>query len=203
MFKINNKDTRTTSQMSFWCLYCQLWTYLTPFLVFLLLTLNMQLPAGLILELCSTYRPSQQWKHQNNVWIMFKVNNDDNQNGVNSNYGNNKAMCETWSKLTVKRLERHQWSLDTLMVNFHILFRCFHRWLWTSKCQQGEFFLCFYKPLHSISLYKLYLFKTRNSAVSTRNTRKRYEICSKLTIKTPERRHRCRSGVFIVNFEHI
>ena len=29
------------------------------------------------------------------------------------------------------------------------------------------------------------------------------EICSKLTIKTPERRHwRC-SGVFIVNFEHI
>ena len=27
--------------------------------------------------------------------------------------------------------------------------------------------------------------------------------CSKLTIKTPERRQLCRSGVFIVNFEHI
>ena len=27
--------------------------------------------------------------------------------------------------------------------------------------------------------------------------------CSKLTIKTPERRHWRRSGVFIVNFEHI
>ena len=27
--------------------------------------------------------------------------------------------------------------------------------------------------------------------------------CSKLTIKTPERRHFRRSGVFIVNFEHI
>ena len=27
-------------------------------------------------------------------------------------------------------------------------------------------------------------------------------MCSKLTIKTPERRRR-RSGVFIVNFEHI
>ena len=27
--------------------------------------------------------------------------------------------------------------------------------------------------------------------------------CSKLTIKTPERRHWRRSGVFIVNFEHF
>ena len=35
-----------------------------------------------------------------------------------------------------------------------------------------------------------------------RNTRKRCETCSKLTIKTPERRRR-RSGVFIVNYEHI
>ena len=38
--------------------------------------------------------------------------------------------------------------------------------------------------------------------VSNRNTRARCEICSKLTIKTPERRQ-WRSGVFIVNFEHI
>ena len=44
-----------------------------------------------------------------------------------------------------------------------------------------------------------YMFKVNN-----RNTRKRCEICSKLTIKTPERRHHWhRSGVFIVNFEHI
>ena len=28
-------------------------------------------------------------------------------------------------------------------------------------------------------------------------------ICSKLTIKTPKRRHRRRSGAFIVDFEHI
>ena len=39
--------------------------------------------------------------------------------------------------------------------------------------------------------------------VSNRNTRTRCEICSKLTIKTPERSHWCRAGVFIVNFEHI
>ena len=44
----------------------------------------------------------------------------------------------------------------------------------------------------------IYLLKANN-----RNTRTRCEICSKLTINTPERRHWRRSGVFIVNFEHI
>ena len=34
--------------------------------------------------------------------------------------------------------------------------------------------------------------------VNNRNTRKRCEICSNLTLKTPER-----FGSFIVNFEHI
>ena len=36
--------------------------------------------------------------------------------------------------------------------------------------------------------------------VNNRNTRSRFEICSKLTIKIPEQR---RSGISIVNFEHI
>ena len=31
MFKIDNKNTRTTSMMSFWCFHYKLWTYLTPF----------------------------------------------------------------------------------------------------------------------------------------------------------------------------
>ena len=39
--------------------------------------------------------------------------------------------------------------------------------------------------------------------VNKRNTRKRCGICSKLTIKTPERHHWRRSAIFIVNFEHI
>ena len=43
-----------------------------------------------------------------------------------------------------------------------------------------------------------YMFKVYN-----RNTRIRCEICSKLTIKTPERRYWRRSGIFTVNFEHI
>ena len=39
--------------------------------------------------------------------------------------------------------------------------------------------------------------------VNNRNTRTRCEICSKLTIKMPERFHCRRSDIFIVNFEHI
>ena len=39
--------------------------------------------------------------------------------------------------------------------------------------------------------------------VNNRNTRTRCEICSKLTIKIPERRQWHRSGAFIFNFEHI
>ena len=39
--------------------------------------------------------------------------------------------------------------------------------------------------------------------VNNRNTRTTCEVCSKLTIKTPERRHWRRYGVFIANFEDI
>ena len=39
--------------------------------------------------------------------------------------------------------------------------------------------------------------------VDTEYTKGRCEICSKLTIRTLERRHRRRSGVFIVIFELI
>ena len=39
--------------------------------------------------------------------------------------------------------------------------------------------------------------------VNNRNIRTRWEIFSKLTKKTPTRRHWFLSGVFIVNFEHI
>ena len=48
---------------------------------------------------------------------------------------------------------------------------------------------------------RLYLDRIYLLKVNNRNTRTRFEICSKLTIKTPERRHH--SGIFIVNLEHI
>ena len=44
---------------------------------------------------------------------------------------------------------------------------------------------------------------TWNCQVNNRNTRTRCEICSKLIIKTPERPDWYRSGVFVVNFEHV
>ena len=53
-------------------------------------------------------------------------------------------------------------------------------------------------PLISYYLANIYLFKVNN-----RNTRKRCEVFSKLTIKTPEPSRWRRSGVFIVNFENI
>ena len=39
--------------------------------------------------------------------------------------------------------------------------------------------------------------------VHNRNIKTRCEICSKLTIKTPERRPWCSSGVFFVNIKHV
>ena len=47
-------------------------------------------------------------------------------------------------------------------------------------------------------LAHIYLFELNN-----RITRKRCEVCSKLTTKTPEWSQWHHSGVFIVNFEHI
>ena len=43
-----------------------------------------------------------------------------------------------------------------------------------------------------------YLFKFNNG-----KTIKRCEICSKLTLKIPQRPYWCRFGVFIADFEHI
>ena len=62
----------------------------------------------------------------------------------------------------------------------------------TRKCLKVSliYFCCFYPAGN-------YLLKFNN-----RNTRTKCEICSKLTIKIPERRQR-RSGIFIVNLEHI
>ena len=76
-------------------------------------------------------------------------------------------------------------------------------WLFVNFEHISDLFLMF--PLLILSKYMLsgipagiHLLKTNN-----RNIRTICEICSKLTIKTIERRQWRRSGVFIVNFEHI
>ena len=48
------------------------------------------------------------------------------------------------------------------------------------------------------TLVSNYMFQVNN-----RNTRTMYEICSKLTMKTPERRHWRHLGVFVVNIEEV
>ena len=75
-------------------------------------------------------------------------------------------------------------------------FNTFTVGVWQKNCVQGGcnwiILLSGYFPAN------IYLLKVNN-----RNTRKRCEICSELTIKSPERRQWRRSDVFIVNFEHI
>ena len=59
-------------------------------------------------------------------------------------------------------------------------------------------YLQHFKATFTNNLANIYLFKVNN-----RNTRKRCEICSKLTIKISERYHWHESGVFTVNFRYI
>ena len=53
----------------------------------------------------------------------------------------------------------------------------------------------YFSIVHPVGIYLL--------KVNNRDTRTRCEICSKLTIKTPERLHWRLSAVFIGNVEHI
>ena len=70
----------------------------------------------------------------------------------------------------------------------------------------GSVYKIFYHPKWNFISVKMatmnpagiYLLKGNN-----KNTRTKCEICSKLTIKTPERPYWRRAVVFIVNFEHI
>ena len=75
---------------------------------------------------------------------------------------------------------------------------------------QTEKVACLFERGKAISLGIVKLFEKEWSTagiyllkINYRNTRTRCEICSKLTIKTQERRQWHGFGVFDVNFEHI
>ena len=104
--------------------------------------------------------------------------------------------------------------MNTTIYSVNLSIQCQHERMWSRTIPQfscsiisvceTDLMNTIFSFLHSESqsvapcLSVVYLFK-----VNSRNTRARCKICSKLTIKTPERRHwRC-SGVLIVNFEHI
>ena len=57
MFKTNNEDTRTTLMTLFWYIYCELWTYFTPFSSASIVTLNRHMLTGIYLCQCYTYFP--------------------------------------------------------------------------------------------------------------------------------------------------
>ena len=77
------------------------------------------------------------------------------------------------------------------------LIKCFYHYF--TKYRQND------QSRKSTMLAVLNSFSTCNymSTVTNRKTRTTCEICSKLTIKTPERHHCLRSVVFIVNFKLI
>ena len=75
---------------------------------------------------------------------------------------------------TIKTKERNPWSFSSVILGD----------------TEQSFFLMVVSILQTFTCSK-----------SNKNTRRRYEICLKLTIKTPKRRQCC-SGIVIVNFEH-
>ena len=62
----------------------------------------------------------------------------------------------------------------------------------------NQFYIHWKKPSKTRCPANIYMFKVNNTC-----TRKRCELCSKSTTKTPERSQWRRSGIFIVNFEYI
>ena len=81
-------------------------------------------------------------------------------------------------------------------------------------CVEAIIYYCYYKICTTVPLISSFiilqdkLIRTNPAGnymfkVNNRNTRARCEICSKLTIKIPERCQWHRCGVFIINFEHI
>ena len=79
----------------------------------------------------------------------------------------------------------------------------------TDSCSLIFNFLFFYNQVFDVVTFNLIVFSPHEPPglylfkVSNGNTTTTCEICSKLTIKTPEWRYWRRFGIFIVNFEQI
>ena len=127
---------------------------------------------------------SQQLKQQNNVWNC--------------------------SKLAIETRERRHWrsSGGVFIANFKHVYCSWCIWtcLFPGRAADNAISNILTCRLYSIpfsSQFRRFTSPAGICLVNTRNTRKRCEIFAKLTIKTPERRQWLRSGVFMVDFEHI
>ena len=82
-------------------------------------------------------------------------------------------------------------------------------WFSEKVRSSSNFFIHKFKDSEKVLTINLFLVKTIYPAniylfkINNKNTRKTCEICSKLTTKTAEWRHWRRSGVFVINSEHI
>ena len=97
-------------------------------------------------------------------------------------------LCKTnWASfmLSFQRLTFPCWFFNSSLVNFK-----YHLTRRRELVEWHSVIVAFNKGI--------YLLKVNN-----RNTRTRCEICSKLTIKTPEQCQWHRSNVFVVNLKHI
>ena len=121
-------------------------------------------------------------------------------------------MNSDWSlRYEVWNISRKQGLMESIFFSLCQNIYCCNRLLWIRIIFAGDNeCIQTYEDQESKSCVWLVLFSdVQNPAgnyifkVNNRNTRRRCEICSKLIIKTPEPSQLRRSGVFIVNFEHI
>ena len=103
-----------------------------------------------------------------------------------------KSVCYQWTEWTLKKKKFHglRNTNSVLNVTSPVLICIFSI---ISNYEDGQNrAIQSLKPTRISNLIKKYMFK-----INKRNTR---EICQKITIKTPERHHWCRLGIFIVNY---
>ena len=95
--------------------------------------------------------------------------------------------------------------MNRISFNFTTTIPKWQRWCYPSDFDVtfnkiSTLFWFLYNFLRIITQYPVNMYLLQ---VNNRDARRKCEICSKLNIKTPERRQCRRSSVFIVNFEHI
>ena len=118
--------------------------------------------------------------------------------------------CEICSKMTKAPEKRRS---DVFIANFGHYFASFFSfscvdfvqvhvhwvgdgdWIFPNYWLRG-LVTCPYKGKVEVNTANIYLFKVKN-----RNTRKRCEVCSKLTVKIPKRRHWRRSGILLLTLD--
>ena len=138
-------------------------------------------------EICSNNRSTRKKK----MWNILKVNN--------KNSWKTSFILYTLYFILIVWTSDFSWLNKSGVFQFFLDYFHFLGSFWLQFVESfpiKKLFpeLCLFSPFP----VDIYLLKVNN-----KNTRTRCEICSKLTIKTLERRQWRRSGVFMVNFEHI